>query len=181
MRHHLVRADSDRFRTLCILPPRSTRDLYSLTGAPAGASWQPLPVEWEPLRRRDKGVKVGNFAQLISCLLTMDKMALDALGPLLDPHVEWLPLEVQRGMPALFTAHPLRSLECLDMARAEEPVFYEGRLLGVNRYAFLPEIIGDLPIFRIRHLELSHVFVSEAVVDVVQTHALQGLIFEEVV
>src|SRR6185436_9140136 len=148
--------DSDTYHSLTILPPFSVESLYKVTGQPLKNHWKPIAVEYYP------AVKAGDFPQLASHVPVLTERALEKLRPLIAQYVEILPLIGKSpGMPPLHALN-VRSLDCLDAARAEVSYLPDGKPIFVSNYAFRADVLGDIGIFRIKDLELSHCFVSES-------------------
>jgi hypothetical protein len=172
MKYYIYTCDSDTYHSLTILPPSSAKDLYKVTGPPLKNRWKPLAVDY------DRTVTAGDFPRLTGHVPVFDQKALNVLRPLVESCAEILPLVGKApDMPLLFALN-VRSIDCLDPERAEITALPDGKPIFVAKYAFRKDVLGDTPLFRIQHLELSNCFVSEAFRAAVEKASLQGLIFK---
>ncbi len=173
MRPYEYICDTDHYHRL-VLPQTMSLDwLNRFDSSPATAWWNPPPVDVYPSHER------GNFPYLAGHLPVFDARAWLVLGPLLDGHVEALPLwSPQPDWPALFLINVTTVLDCLDEDASDLDRF-DDLILGIGHYALREERIADIPIFRIRGYELTGVFVSPAFRTMVDDHDLRGLLWRQ--
>ena len=97
----------------------------------------------------------------------------EALSDLLRENGQILPLLSEDGDYCVYNVTTL--LDALDEDRSVVKRFSSGRVMGVQRFAFRPQIIGAHPIFKIPQLPRAHTFITDAFLSRVQSARLTGL------
>jgi hypothetical protein len=149
-------------------------------GTPWGDTWVPVPVTIEHAHdgRRAKN-RDGDFPSMAAAYPAVSERALNVLRPLIGDVVEILPL--QHPTDRYYIVHVLQVLECLDEDKSEGFRGSKGQLLSVDKYVWKPGVIDETKhIFKIKGLELSWPFVSEAFKRLVDEHGLLGFGFLEI-
>ncbi len=173
MNYYIYTCDTDNFDSLILDESIPDRHLTCFNGTPLAGEWSPLPVRLYRMKHR------GNFLRLKGHVPVFDERALEAIGPTTENFVEILPLSHNEpDLAKIYAIHVLPILDCLDFNRADVRRFNDGRLMSVWKYAFLEEVIGETPIFRIKDLVLNYVFVSDIFKDAVDVAELKGLLFK---
>ena len=173
MNYYIYTCDTDHYDSLILDESISDIHLLCFNGTPLAEEWSPLPVKLYKMKYR------GNFFGLRSHVPVFDERALEAIGPTIENFVEILPLSHNEpDLAKIYAIHVLPILDCLDFNRADVRRFNDGRLMSVWKYAFLEEVIGETPIFRIKDLVLNYVFVSDIFKDAVDVAELKGLLFK---
>jgi hypothetical protein len=165
--------DTDRYHEL-VLPTSLYLDWRNtFDGCPAAEHWTPPPIAVYENRER------GNFPYLAGNLPVFDASAWTVLRPLLEGHVEALPMPPpQPDWPALFAINVTTVLDCLDEAASDLDRF-DDLILRIGHHAFCEEQIRDIPIFRIQGYALTAVYVSPAFRALVDARGLRGLLWRE--
>jgi hypothetical protein len=73
-----------------------------------------------------------------------------------------------------------RVIDALDESESSVARLASGRVFRISRYAFRPEAIANVDVFKIPNLRVSPTFVSERVVDVCASLKLRGVQFRRV-
>jgi hypothetical protein len=102
----------------------------------------------------------------------------DRVEPLLGPFGEFLPLECDDADLRVF--NPTCVLDALDAESADVARFDDGRIMRVRRYAFRPDVVEGVDIFKLTGLRVSPTFLSQRVADALRTSGLRGLDFIKV-
>ena len=159
---------------------RTTDFDLRFTGEPWGDTWVPLPVTTEHAHdgRRAKN-RDGDFPSYHPAIPAVSERALDVLRPLLGDAVEVLPLE--HPTARYYILHVLQILDCLDDEKSEGHRTSKGQLITIEKCVWKPGVIDEnTHIFKIKGLELSWPFVSEAFRRLVDENGLIGFGFLEV-
>lgn len=172
MRPYQYICDSDRYHRLVLPADLSLDWLNRFDGAPVADGWTPPPLDVY------EGDALGHFPYLAGHLPVLDTEAWSKLSPLLQDHVEALPIPAPRpDWPDLFALNVTRIIDCLDEEASDLSRFGE-LILGIGHYALHEERIGDCPIFRIPGYQLTAVYVSEEFRRLVEQAGLKGLVWK---
>lgn len=144
-------------------------------GEPMAATWAPLPVE---VMEGDETLPPSDSPFLGGIAVLSDR-AVDALGDLLEGRVELLPVDFA-GPERYWVVNVLRLADVLDRERCVFDYFASGRLMSIDRYAFVPEKLVGETIFKLVDQPKVHEYVTDAFVDRVQEAGLTGLLFPKV-
>ncbi|MCW5552937.1 MAG: hypothetical protein KIS67_12355 [Verrucomicrobiae bacterium] len=123
----------------------------------------------------NKSKPVRDFISWMLAAPVLLERAVAAIKPLIERHVEFLPLtEIERK--PLYAVNVLNVIDCLDTAKSDilfspsEP----GRIVNVFRFVFDPTRLSEDPlIFKVPD-DLGCVFVSQTFVNVVISQQLRG-------
>jgi hypothetical protein len=166
--------DVDHYRWLATVHENDIQALPSAGDRGVGASWKPIEVEFidDDLNAR---LPEGDFPTL-GITPTVSQRAVDVLLDLLVENGELLPLLSKEG--SYYAYHVTRVVDAFDEAESELKRFSDGAIMRVTRYAFRPERLAGMSIFRVP--QLSQVFVTEIFVERVIKAKLTGFEFVEV-
>lgn len=170
--------DSNRYASVALWRKRAVDWAVRMDGRPRAAGWKPLKLDWD----RSGALDAGDFSHLFAHLPIVSLRALDALEDLWSPHAERLPVELppapgEADPSPRALLHVTRVLDALDRDASELDTWGD-LILHVHRYALRPEVLGDVPVFRIVNYAVSGVFVSEAFRARVVEAGLTGLLWE---
>ena len=117
-----------------------------LDGTPRAATWSPVPVELIDADegRRFRRADLPWFGRQV---LVLRDEAIEAVGPILEPHGELLPLSCPAARLALFNA--TRIVDALDEERSELVRSGTGQLLQIRRPAFHPGRLAGPLVFKV--------------------------------
>jgi hypothetical protein len=138
---------------------------------------------WLPIRMRivniDQGVslKRSDSPWLGSNALIFRKKAIDALRSLLEVDGELLPLSCPGQ--ELWIYNTFRVLDALDEDASTVMRFPTGKAFMIQKHVFRPEIVKNVPIFKLSLLRVSPTFVNGTFVERWRSLGLQGLDFTE--
>jgi hypothetical protein len=160
--------------------PEDRNDVGSIVtlinGSERRRTWSPIRMriikqdERGPLRESDSPW-LGSYA------LIFRPRAVNALGSLLEASGELLPLAPANAGLQIY--NPTYVVDALDEDRSKL-TRSNGDILIVYTYTFRPEVIRNLPIFKISNLRVSPTFVDESFVSLWKASGLKGLDFTQV-
>jgi hypothetical protein len=141
------------------------------------SSWKKIGMK---LIHEDAGKKLkpADSPWLGSHALIFKRKAIECVGYLLKEFGELLPLNSHEDKVYLY--NPTILLDALDEARSSLLRFSDGRIMGINKYEFYPNVIEGMHIFKIPNLRVSPTFVSERFVNFWHESELTGLEFKAV-
>jgi hypothetical protein len=174
---YLLASDADRYENLTVAEGADVNALLDgFDGRPMRKSWSPLEVE--VIRdSRHSGRPESDFPLLFGPVPVLSDRAARALGELLDGAGELLPLGGEGD--GYHILNVTRVIDALDEQRSQFKRFpSSGRIMRVLRYAFRPEAIGDVAIFKLPQTVKSDVYVTDRFVDAVRRHELTGLAWD---
>lgn len=148
-----------------------------INGKPKGAEWVPLQMELveEDDRRsllRSDSPWLGDHA------LIFRAEAILALGERLGRAGELLPLTCRKAR--LFMFNPLQALPALDESASTLARFEDGRIMMVQKYVFVRELLNNVDAFKLSNLRVSPTFLSKRIVEAWQDCGLTGLKFRRI-
>ena len=147
--------------------PFDWETIQSFDGRKQADCWKRIKVHcMDP----DKGLPLGD-APGFSLLPVFSRKALDCLLPLIQNHVEILPLDFEKEF---FAINVITVLDCIDYDRSIYNMFSDGkRIMAFKKYAFTSEINGS-PIFKTIDENRRRGFVSEEFKRIVEANKLKG-------
>jgi hypothetical protein len=139
-------------------------------GEPMAHGWEPIAVK--PLYG-DR--PLSDFPELLGRVMVMSARAIDALGPLLEPHGELLPLQCEDG--ELWAFNVLTILDVMDTERSVAHWHEPGKRLSALRELVLAEPLPDAPppIFKLEQWRPGRPLVTGEFLDAARTQRLTGL------
>ena len=177
MKMFQMRADGNRYENLTYAnPDDSKRTLDWCDGTSMAGRWFPMPLEILKEPEGYEKLPRGDFPCFISGAAVFTQKAVTALADLLEGQVELLPIICEAGDYQL--ANVIRVVDALDEANSDVQRFEDGRVMDVERYAFHPEKLKGLTIFKLPQFRRGRVYVTERFVDRVREAGLKGFRFE---
>jgi hypothetical protein len=155
------------------------RIVVEINGEPRQADWKPLvmQIHREDERGRKRIVSDAPFHGHHAFIFKPRAVA--ALGPLLRANGELLPVQCEGE--DLMIYNPTRVLDALDEDASELVRFKSsGSVALIKRYAFRPDVIKDVDIFKIPNVRNSPTFVGQRFIDIWKSAGLVGLDFNQV-
>jgi hypothetical protein len=168
----ILRPDSDRFRGLYFRDEADVDVIHRFNGLPI-AEWSPVGVDVD-----DEGpyLPEGDFPSLIGHIPVFSQRAAEALGDMLEPNGQLLPLDCGRGVYYAYNVTKL--VDALDEEQSEIVRFSSGRIMDIRRYALAGEGLDEgLTIFKLSVTPLLRVFVTGRFVEAVELSGLVGFTF----
>lgn len=144
-----------------------------INGAPRKSQWNSPKME---LIKEDEGdsLLTSDSPWLGSHAPIFRPNAIDRIGHLLTRHGELLPLDC---VEKLFVFNCTSIVDALDEEKSKVIRFNNGKLMMINKFAFIIPIIKDICIFKLPNLRVNPVLVSQEFVDVWRSADLKGLEF----
>lgn len=149
----------------------------TLDGTPRQGAWRSPPMR---LVNEDRGKQLAasDSPWLGSHALIFRRKALGSLESLLLSYGELLPVACSEADLVIFNV--LRVLDALNEEASSLLRFSNGRIMRVSRYAFRPDVISDVDVFKIPNLRVSPTYVSKRFVERIEAAGLRGLVFDKV-
>ncbi len=127
--------------------------------------------------------RLGDFPSVsdFCCVPLIRQCAWNALEPLISKDCEALPVKHPfEGQYLLL--HALRTVEALDDAKCEFKYYPpgSGKVTGVKKFAFRPDAVRDIHIFKLPRRYQCGLFIDEKFKSVCDSHGLVGLLFTPV-
>lgn len=163
---YLLQADVDNFRKTRAADKAGRDVLGTLRGEPILHKWKPVRVSMY-----DTGKPIGDVTSLGADQPVLNPRAIEALRDLIEPYGELLPLDC--GRQQWFLYHVTFVVDCFDQTKIEGDRFDDGRLFWIKRYAFIPERIRSLTVFRAPELQ-GGLFVTDVFKSRVESAGLLG-------
>ena len=148
-----------------------------IDGTTRGQTWSPIQMR---LIREDEGKSLleSDSPWLGTHALIFRKSAIEKLKSLLMEYGELLPVACPGAELAIF--NPTHVVDALDEEASSVLRFSGGRIMRITRYAFRPEVVAGVEIFKIPSLRVSPTFVGERFVKLWHSSGLTGLEFKSI-
>ena len=148
-----------------------------VSGMPQGPTWNPISVH---LVKLDEGRKLrsSDAPWFGAHALAIGEKAIGAMGDLLTNNGELLPLSC--GEAKLWLFNPTVLLDALDEHASTLMRFDDGRIMYIQRPVFRPELVRDVPVFKLATLPTARMYFGGAFVDRWQKAKLKGVWFRTV-
>lgn len=146
--------------------------IHSFDGREKLKNWIPIKVKrMEPEKNLILSDAPGFLFPVFS------EKALGCLYPLIKNYVEVLPLEFEENN--YFGINIINVLDAIDYKKSDYKTFRDGkRIMVFKKYAFLPYVVRNMPIFKITDEKTRYAFVSSKFKKIVQDNGLTGFKFE---
>lgn len=167
--------DNEHFHNFALVEEGAAAIYRRFDGGPLRAEWKPLEIM--AVDTDDELALLGDHA-LLGTIPVLSERAVDALADVLQANGELLPLIFRRK--PYFALNVTTVTDALDESRSKVHRFSSGRVMAIDEFAFRPERVRALTIFKIPELPRGFVFVTDTFVDRVRTAGLQGFDFHEV-
>lgn len=148
-----------------------------INGEPKYRKWIPIPVDLVQ-RDGDRHLMRSDSPWLGDNALIFRAEAILGMGELLGKAGELLPLTCRDARLCVF--NPLHALPALDESASSLLRFEDGRVMMVQKYAFISNVLRDIDAFKLTNLRVSPTFVSKRIVDAWHDRGLTGLRFRQV-
>lgn len=170
-----LRPDVEAYQWLTF--PRENDFLVSqeLRGTPVRDRWEVLSVT--PLKDDLSDNALSGDFPTLGTIPVFSERAVNSLRDLLEANGEILPLTSADGSYSAYNVTTV--VDALDEVRSKVTRFRDGRVMEILEYAFLPQRLGGLTIFKVPQI-LSNVFVTDVFVSRVREAGLVGFKFNRV-
>lgn len=169
---HQLRQNSERFCSFAANVPNSHAIYQRFDGTSLADAWSEIAIHAadEP----DERAQLPDFA-LLGVVPVFSDQAVDTLRDLLEPNGELLPLRHARRHYFAYNVTTFR--DALDEERSLMSRFSDGGIMSIEGYAFRPEVLTDVAIFKIPQLPGGFVYVTEEFADRTRRAELLGFVF----
>lgn len=150
-----------------------------VNGVPRRDSWAPIRMQLIREEWDGRSFMESDAPWLSGDALIFRPHAVQAMAPLLAPHGEFLPLDCDEA--ELFVFNCTRVVGALDEDSSElERFSSDGTISWIRRHVFRPEVVRDVPVFKLANMRVSPTYVNEEFVTRWNEAGLRGLIFPQV-
>ena len=179
MRIYKLDHDSNHFKSLTLVNGRDWEHFPRFDGRPMAGGWTSPPVKALTETQVDRRLPWCDFPSLSGSMPIFSKNALDALLPLIKDCGEIYRLDFPEREYFLFNV--TRIVDALDLERSEIKWFScePKKILNVRKHVLKEAMVGEVPIFRLRHYSVSRFYVTDVFRDWVERHELTGFLFGE--
>jgi hypothetical protein len=153
------------------------RIMFQPQGQPFHESWTLPRYDYCPTDDEDYRPNAieGDFIS-VDREIGLTAEAVKKIGPIFENYGELLPLDVNGDLNKVFWFHCTRVLDALDESKSKVKRFPNGRIMAVDKYAFLSDRIGATELFHLKE-ERGHAFCTEAFKQKIESENLTGLEF----
>lgn len=164
----------DKFDNLIPMRKFTVEEIQSFDGRSHLSQWKPLQVKrMEP----EKGLDLSDAPGFT--LPVFSRRALDCLAPLINKNAEVLPLDFNEKEYSAINV--ITVLDAIDYEKSIYKTYRDGkRIMAFKKYAFLPDVIENVSIFKISDEKTRYVFVSDEFKQTVEKNNLSGFKFKPV-
>lgn len=150
----------------------TVEEIQTFDGRSHLSTWEPIKVNrMEPEKKLELGDAPGFLFPVFS------KRALECLSDLINKDVEVLPLVFDEQ--EFFGINVTTVLDAIDYENSIYRTYRDGkRIMAFKKYAFISDVIKDIPIFKIKDEKTRYAFVSEEFKNRVEESNLLGFQFE---
>lgn len=150
----------------------TVEDIHSFDGRAKLENWKPVKVK---RMESEKNLALSDAPGFLFPVFS--QKALDCLYPLIKNYVEVLPLEFEEN--DYFGINVINVLDAINYGEADYKTFRDGkRIMAFKKYAFLPSIVLNIPIFKIVDEKTRYAFVSSEFKKIAEDNGLTGFKFE---
>lgn len=167
-----LKFELDEYESLVPANDFSVEEIQSFDGRKHLENWKPLKVKrMEPKNKKLKLSDAPGYR-----LIIFSKRAVDCIYPLISNYVEVLPLCYEEEY---YIINVTTVLKAIDYEKSEYVTFSDGiRVLAFEKYAFLIDVVKDIPIFKISDESTRSAFVSDEFKKIVESNNLTGFRLE---
>ena len=158
------------------LEDESQSDVFrKFDGTPIQETWKPLAIT---AADTDDELALLPDHSLLGTIPLLSTRAVGALKDVLQSCGELLPVIYPRQQ--YFAYNVTSVIDALDEAESTLRRFTTGRVMSIDNYAFRPDRVRELRIFKIPQLPRAFIFVTDSFADPVRKAGLTGFVFEKV-
>lgn len=162
----------DEYDNLIPMREFSVEEIQSFDGRSHLKQWKAFPVKrMEP----EKGLALSDAPGFT--IPVFSRRALECLEPLISENVEILPLNFEEK--EYLGINIITILDAIDYENSIYKTYRDGkRIMAFNKYVFLPNIVENVPIFKISDEKTRYAFVSDEFKQTVEKNNLSGFKFK---
>ena len=172
MKIYQLNFELDKYDNLIPVQEFTVEEIQSFDGRKHLGNWKTIKVKrMEPEKKLTLSDAPGFLFPVFS------KNALKCLHPLIAKHVEILPLDFEER--EYYGINVISVLEAIDYEKSIYKTFRDGkRIMAFKKYAFVSDVIRNIPIFKISDEKTRYAFVSDDFKHVVEENNLLGFKFK---
>lgn len=145
--------------------------IQSFDGRTQTLNWDPISVQRS---YNDECLGLSDYPNF--CFPVCSEKAVFVLKPLIESNVEFLPLVF--GSDKYWVINILTVLDAVNRSKSVYKTFRDGkRIMAFQKYAFFPEAVTNIPVFKITEEKTRYPFVSDEFKRVVENNCLTGFEF----
>lgn len=141
--------------------------IRALGERPPGGPWTPIPMALLKVDEHGQSQKRSDLPWLGGHVLVLRDEAIEAVGEILRPHGELLPLVCDEARLALFSAPVVQGV--LDEARSDMVRFGSGRIMALRTPAFRRSALGGRGAFRLAEMPRGDLYLTGHVVEAIRS------------
>jgi hypothetical protein len=167
---------SDDYEWLTLVDEIDFDKFQELDERSVADTWTPLKatlIQDEAIGKA--GRKKADLPWFLSNALVLRDDAIDALGPVLEPYGELLPLDLRGARLAAF--HATNLIDALDEEYSEIVRFDSGRVMSIEKYSFKAGVIRQSEVFVIPQYVSSAIYLTDSIVNEIESLGLSGTAF----
>ena len=165
-------ADSDNYASFARVEAYTADDIQSFDGRSHANSWKPLKVEKIDT---DKELDLGDMVSFTTPVFSEE--AVNCLMQLIHEYVEFLQLDYTGKK--YFAVNVTKVIDAIDYEKSEFVKFKSSnRIMRFKKYAFVPEEVSGISIFKITDEKRRVPFVSDEFKMMVEKNNLSGFKFK---
>ncbi len=172
MRVYILRADTNTFRGIYYKDAEGFSDFHRQFDGTPMKTWR---TGRETFRFDPDNLPKGDMASFDTPIPIFHPRAVDALAEFLEPNGELLPISCQGEEYFMFNV--TRLVDALDEKHSDVDRFDDGRVMDIDRWAFLNEKLVGETVFKLRQDPLGWVYVTDPFVKRVLETGLRGFRF----
>lgn len=134
---------------------------------PPGDPWTPIQMALLKVDDHGQSQKRSDLPWLGGHVLVLRDEAIEAVGEILRPHGELLPLLCDEARLALFSAPVVQGV--LDEARSDMVRFGSGRIMALRAPAFRGSALGGRGAFRLAEMPRGDLYLTDHVVEAIRS------------
>ena len=171
MRIWMLKPDVARYDSFLLPKEFDPEYIRAFDGRTQMSNWKPVRVQRS---YHDENLELSDYPNF--CFPICSEKAVYLLKPLIGSDVEFLPVEYCEGKYCVINI--LTVINAVDRSKSAYRTFRDGkRIMAFMKYAFFPEVVANVPVFKITEERTRYPFVSDAFKRVVEDDCLTGFEF----
>ena len=173
MNVYYLRAAANNNRGVIVTVGDAFEFARRFNGVPMKHPWTDVTIGWDPDMRR---LPKGDYPSLFTNVPVFSRKAATALADLLEGNGELFPVLISDEEYYVFNV--TRVIDALDESRSKIITFDgSSRVMDIDVHCFVAEKLENATIFKIPQVPTMDVFVTDALVERVQSARLKGFKF----
>ncbi len=179
MNIYYLKSDCNKYQNLTTIHAGDWNVLREFLGTPMKSSWRPISVEVIFQNAADQKRPKSDFPYLTSHVPVFSDRATECLRPFIDRYGEFL--ELHSDEDAYVAYNVTNVIDVLDTHLSDIAYFKDSnRIKFIKKYCFHEQKLKDQMIFKVPQSAITHVFVIDKFVDLINKFNLTGFIFQKI-